>query len=352
LSELYSRPLNGLDFFGTGGVVTNCIVSGFRGIGTTTNTVGRGVHCFNPLSTGAPAVNLAIVNNTFTDNQIAIHLRGDPGANPGLLRATANVRGNMIAGFGPAPDWNVGIWVVCGVAAEVIGNNISDFSGTGDMQSSGIAAYDAAASTHGRFVSLLPMKYEGNKFSNNGQHLLLVGGNESQIVNNKFVGSVQSSLTWGAVGFSGTNIVVANNNFADLPTGILLVGNESWGPPWPTMPQVANPSLTANWFCNVPERIRIAPAVVGVQEQGTAECPFRPIFQTINGRGVAAAAGPDSSVSLTLRSWHGQPVVIQTSTDLQNWLPVYTNSMTLPTFDYQDVSGTGSPRRFYRAVAP
>jgi hypothetical protein len=350
LGEWFAAPLHGLDFVGAGGVVTNCIVSGFRGASTTSTTVGRGVHCFNPVATGSSAANLTIANSTLTNNQIAIHLRGDPAANPGLLRATAKVQGNTIMGFGSALDWNAGIWIACGVTGEVIGNTISDFAGTGDLHSSGVAAYDAAAgSTHGRFVSLLPIKYERNTFSNNGQHLLIVGGNENQVVNNRFVGTVQNSIAWGAVGLSGTNLVVVNNNFSDMPTGIVLVGDEAWGPPWPIFPPAANPTLTANWFCNVPEPIRVNPALVkGIVEEGTAQCengPLRPVFQSIRYRGEAGT-------TLTVRGWHRDSMVVEASTDLLDWLPVHTNTMALPLLEYQDPNEDGAPHRFYRAVRP
>jgi hypothetical protein len=109
------------------------------------------------------------------------------------------------------------------------------------------------------------------------------------------------------------------------------------------MPTAANPSLVANWFCNVPEPIRVNPLITVLQEQGTeTNCPFAPRFQSI----TKSSTG---DILTSLRGWHGDSYVIETSTDLQNWAPAHTNLMTLPLFEFRDTNAPASPQRFYRA---
>ncbi|MCI0748317.1 MAG: hypothetical protein L0Y58_23170, partial [Verrucomicrobia subdivision 3 bacterium] len=115
--------------------------------------------------------------------------------------------------------------------------------------------------------------------------------------------------------------------------------------------------------------VSVRSGATNIQEQGTQTCPFAPMLQSI--------ASDGSSATVALRSWHGQPVVIETSTDLQNWAPIYTNAMALPRFEYRhgnamegwrfedasqdygppcgvgwDPQAMADPRRFYRAVQP
>ena len=346
LAALYNPSGSiGIYLLGSSGQVTNCTVIGSRNSTLDTEIVGWGLLVLNLLQSGTPAVNVGVFNSTFADNQVSLLLRGDPANNPQLLRATVTIKGNTIMGFGPAPHANLGIWLVNGVTGEIIGNTISRHYGATNWFASGIAAYDSSAITRSRFVPLFPVKYEGNTFTNNDQHLLTVGGNNCQVVNNSFLGGAPAPSSLGAVALSGTNILVANNNFSDLPTGIVLLGDktlESSAGTWPAMIPVSGASLSGNWFCNVPERLQINPIATGVREEGTETCPFRPRFQSVTRSGAGGVWG-------LLRGWSGDTLVLEASTNLQQWVPVQTNTMALPLLEYQDATAGGAPHRFYRA---
>jgi hypothetical protein len=137
---------------------------------------------------------------------------------------------------------------------------------------------------------------------------------------------------------------VANNNFSDMPTGIRLVGTETWPSPWPALPPAANPNLVANWFCNVATPIQVNPLVTVMQQQSTqTNCPFAPRFQSIT-------KSSHGEILTSLRGWHRDSYVIETSTNLQDWAPVQTNEMRLPLFEFRDTNTSASPHRFYRGL--
>jgi len=254
---------------------------------------------------------------------------------------TARVHGNTISGYGPAAGWNSGILIECGVTGDVTKNFLSAFVRTGGGPGPAINAFDTLSSTHGRFVPLQPLNFEGNTFTNNGQHMILIAANNSRIANNKLLGEVSGVASWGGLQVGGTNALVANNNFSGMTVGTLLFdGTEPGVPPTPA---AANVSLIGNWFCNVVTPVKVNPLVTVLQEQGTeTNCPSAPIFQSLtrsNGEFLAS-----------VRGWHGDSYVIETSTNLPNWAPVQTNEMTLPLFEFRDTKTPASPHRFYRAV--
>jgi hypothetical protein len=337
------QVLDGLVFVSAGGTVTNCAFSGFRAAGTSESTVGRGLLCINLLAVQTDLESVTINGNTFTNNQVAISLAGDPRFNPELLRLTASVHDNTITGYGPDPGWSIGLWLDCGVTGDFTQNLFSDYAGIG-RAAQAIGAYDGYAQTHGHFVRLQPLNFEGNTFTNSGQHFVLVGGNDSRVVNNKFLGAVSGAFTRAGLDVSGTNVLVANNNFSDMPTGIRLVGTETWPSPWPALPPAANPNLVANWFCNVATPIQVNPLVTVMQQQSTqTNCPFAPRFQSIT-------KSSHGEILTSLRGWHRDSYVIETSTNLQDWAPVQTNEMRLPLFEFRDTNTSASPHRFYRGL--
>src|SRR5262249_40924319 len=153
---------------------------------------------------------------------------------------------------------------------------------------------------------------------NNDDHLFLMTANESVVVNNIFHGTgfAGTGPRWGGITASGTNIVVANNDFSGMPWGIRLPGtNDSFG--GTNIQPASSVSLDANWFCGVTTPLISRPGATGIQQQGAQTCPFRPILQCIGNDGFTP--------SVTVRSWHEQAVVIEASTDLQQWAPIYTN---------------------------
>ena len=344
LGGSFSAPVDGLFFLGGGGIATNCTFSGFRPVGTSDATVARAVSGLNRVGTGAGLASVTIAGNTFTNNQFSIILSGDAISSAELLRITTRVHGNTFTGYGPGPGGNGGIVLVCGVGGEVTQNVFCGFAGTGNILNSAIWAYDSSAPTHGRFVPMQQLNIEANTFTNNAQHIALLGANGSRVVNNKFLGAVPGAVSWGGLVFGGTNLLVANNNFADMPTGTLLfgAGYEPWSG-WPALPLAANPSLIGNWFCNVPEPIRLNPPFTVLQGQGTeTNCPFAPRFQAIT-------KSSPGDILVSLRGWHGDLYVIESSTNLQHWSPVYTNVFTLPLSEFRDTNTPAGPQRFYRA---
>ena len=342
LGGSFPVTLDGLLLLGGGGVVTNCTFSDFRAVGTGSSSAARAVYCYNWVNTGTGLVSVTFTGNTFTNNITALRLAGDPNsANPGQLRLTVRVHGNTIIGFGPYPGWNAGIFLNCGVTGDVTENFVSDFVATGSVIAPAVVAYDGSVSIHGRWVPLQPLNFDGNTLTNNGHIMILIGANGSRIVNNKFTVAVPGVDSWGGLQVSGTNVQVANNNFADMPIGtVLLNGTESWVP---SIPPAANISLIGNWFCNVPEPILVKSQVTVLQEHGSeTNFPFAPRFQSItSSNGVTQAL---------LRGWHGDSYVIETSTNFQHWAPVHTNRMTLPLFELEHTNTPVGPHRFYRAL--
>lgn len=347
--DLYPNLL-GIYYLGSGGRVENCTLRGFREPMLTTFTGANALYTDNSVRIGSSTVNLDVLNSTFTDNELSIHLRGDPVNNPAMPRMTFTVQANTVTGFGAIPFAVDGIAIRNGVTGEVQGNTIADhaYTGTGDAFASGIAAHDGRARfrTPFAFAPLLPIRFDGNTFSNNDEHLVLIAANESQVVNNIFEVGGLDQPRWGALAVSGTNILIANNDFSYMETGMLFFANDHFFLGWPAISPAANPTLLDNWFCNVLEPKAFRSSDIVFTEQGTQLCengPFRPIFQSISASG-------DSHASLTLRGWHGQPVVIETCADLQSWVPAYTNAMKLPVESILDTAS--APRRFYRAVVP
>jgi nitrous oxidase accessory protein NosD len=333
--------LYGIYFLGSGGRVENCTLREFRGADPSSATYANAVYTDNSVAIGSPSIRLDLVNNVFSENQVSIHLRGDPMFNPTLHRTSFTLEGNTVTGLGAVPLAVDGIIIRNGAAGEVRNNTIRDhtYTRTGDDFSSGISAYDGRASVRSNFAPLLSVRYEGNTFSNNDEHLVLVAANDSQIVNNIFHGRGPDQPRWGALAISGTNVLVANNDFSSLDTAILLFGDDHFFSGWPAIPTAMSVNLSGNWFCNVAESLRVQSFDTVFQDQGTQLCPFRPVFQSIS----------SDNGTLKVRAWHGQPITIEAAVGLGIWTPIHTRTPTLPTFDYREPTAPDLPHRFYRA---
>ena len=64
----------------------------------------------------------------------------------------------------------------------------------------------------------------------------------------------------------------------------------------------------------------------------------------------AIAISPIGTFHFTINSPSGQPYVVQASTNLQTWVPIYTNPAPPTTTTFIDVNATNMPYRFYRVV--
>jgi sugar lactone lactonase YvrE len=74
---------------------------------------------------------------------------------------------------------------------------------------------------------------------------------------------------------------------------------------------------------------------------------YPPLVMTSSGPGSGSNGGP---FGFTLTGPSGQSVVVESSSDLVNWLPLWTNTLAFPAaLTFRDPQGGVYPNRFYRA---
>jgi hypothetical protein len=122
-------------------------------------------------------------------------------------------------------------------------------------------------------AQLLPVSYRGNTFRNNQEHLATFFDNGSQIVGNTFAVSPGYRPTGLMV--SGRNTLIATNTFSDMPTGVVMMGDDPYFPDG-AAGIATNSALNNNRFCNVTNPIVIEPLATNITQQGTLLCPFPP----------------------------------------------------------------------------
>jgi hypothetical protein len=191
---------------------------------------------------------------------------------------TFRIEDNVITGIGPTglgTQWGIGIGP--SATGVVTRNVVSDhsFIGTELGFSDGINAMGSGLET-GEYLQ--PIRYEGNILRNNqiGLNSLLSDG--SQFVNNTFLGPGTGYRSHALV-VSGKGMQIISNRVSNLPTGILLLGND---PDFGTTLGIAtNATLIGNRFCDVATPINIEPLVTGTTNQGTLVGPFPPPLLTI-----------------------------------------------------------------------
>jgi hypothetical protein len=284
LANAYTDPqyMLAIFYFGSGGRVEGCRITGFRGP-SLGDGFARALQVSNPAFLGTGAVTIQILRNTFADNLISITLIGDSKSfthstfNPALLRTTFVVSDNTITGNGPdATGVQNGVHIFAGATGEVSRNTISDHAYVGTTDPTpwafGILALDDMNFGDAPLQPLKPIRFEGNVLRNNQWHMAMVRGDGSTIVDNTFDGTAPGARPTG-LGLSGENLVVARNRFSNLPQGIVLFGND---PDFGTYLGIAhNAQLTTNRFCNVANRITVEP-LASANEQGTLACPVSP----------------------------------------------------------------------------
>ena len=328
-----SGELQGVFFVGSSGRVQDCIIRNFRGSTLTDYSGARGLIIWNPVRAGGPAeINVQVISNTFEGNETCVAIAGDDDTNPTLLRTRFTIEGNSLTGFGGEALAIDGIGIYTGASGEVRGNTFENFNYTGSSTgtlvpfSSGVAAMDTFARRRNppQAVQLHPIRFEANTFRNNDEHLVVLGVRQAEIVNNVFTGSGPVPRPWGALLVSGLNQIIANNNFADLPTGIFLFGSgDQILDNWPSVGVPRNTRLTGNWFSNVPQMIRFpSQQLTGIQIEGTNQPPFRPEFLPVSIQG--------DGLQINVRGWHGESVVLESSSDLRQWIAISTNTASLP----------------------
>lgn len=74
---------------------------------------------------------------------------------------------------------------------------------------------------------------------------------------------------------------------------------------------------------------------------------YPPLVMTSSGPGLGSNGGP---FAFTLTGPSGQSVVVESSSDLVNWLPIWTNTLTFPeALTFRDPQNSVDLNRFYRA---
>jgi nitrous oxidase accessory protein NosD len=274
LADSYNGSLLGLWLFGSSGTVERCSFKGFRG----TNDVERfaiALGVVTPLASGP--VSVQIRNNTFMDNTAAAEIVGDPGFNPTARLTEFIFADNTITGIGPSDHGaQQGLRILCGASGVVRRNTITDHSHTAGVapgNAIGIVAFDDNRFGTTNLMSLQPLRFEGNVFRNNQNHMVVMRGDGSVILNNQFEGSAPGARASGLV-VSGKDVFVATNRFADVGTGVVVLGND---PDFGTMLGIStNVQLVANRFCDVTPLVLVEPLATGTTEIGSVTCPFSP----------------------------------------------------------------------------
>lgn len=315
LADHYATVLTAIVFRGSSGRVENCVFQGFRGM---TATESRAINVENHLADSSRVQNIAVLNSAFSNNKSAIILWG-ASENPALVRTTFNLEGNTIVGAQPSQDvLSYGVAIRIGAEGRVTRNTIADHT-----SALGITVNDGGFINRGSFYPMRRIVFSENIFSNNAVHLVGIAANHMTITNNIFERKAQDPRPWG-VTLTGANIVVANNNFSEmpeaiaLPAGELLEGVSRGG--------VVDPTVANNWFSDVETPVRTNAAVRGFQESGAKLCCFQPSFQSIKLDDLG-------NLHFAIRGWHGKPAVIETSSDLEQWSSISTNLSTIPLFE-------------------
>ncbi len=220
-------------------------------------------------------MNIQVLRCTFADNARSIQLQGvrpitagEPLEDPTLLRTTISVYDNTIIGNGPDPTGpQLGITIWEGVGGEVKRNIITDHSWVDPTA-------EPPAFTEGLYASgllgpLPPLHIEGNIFRNNQVHCLLLNADGSVVMNNSIEGTAPGARPTG-LAFSGENVLVVGNQFSDMETGVVLLGDD---PDFGTSPGIAsNATLVDNGFFNVDTNYDFQPLAT-YDLQGTLTCP-------------------------------------------------------------------------------
>jgi hypothetical protein len=265
LGDQQENAFLGAYLLDSGGAVEDCRFIGFREKSAGQNNCAA-IWVYNDLP-NAPSLQMRIVRNAFVDSYQGMALRGS--ASHASL--TITVADNTISGVGPSTTLvNLeGIRVEDGVIGEVVQNTISGFSYVGDNSDFGFGIIGIAFGWPDTVASLQPLHFEGNRFRNNQVHCALFYADGSTVANNSFEGTAPGSRPTGLV-FSGQDVLVTGNRFADMEKGIELFGDD---PDFGTSVGVAsNATLVDNGFCNVDTNYSFQP-LASHDLQSTLTCP-------------------------------------------------------------------------------
>jgi hypothetical protein len=271
LGNAYPCSLAAIIYSGSSGAIEECSFSGFRG---ENDFSGAGVVAANNTTLGAGPVSVQVLRCAFRDNAFSIFVRGADAA-PDQPRLKFVIEGNTITGVGPTTiGAETGILVSYGATGTVRGNTITDHAFIGGQGARGIFGADWQWIWFGKPspAPLSPVSYTGNVFRNNQQHLVTLFDQGSQIVGNTFAATGPGPRPTG-VAVSGRNLLIATNRFSDMPTGVLLLGDD---PDYPNgaIGIASDSAVLNNRFCNVTNPIVVEPLATNITQQGTLTCPF------------------------------------------------------------------------------
>jgi hypothetical protein len=348
LASSQPQSLDAIKFFGAGGRVENCRITGFRA-----SALGAvdavGISVVNPLVLGQGVVDVQVINNTFADNWSSLWLMGDartwppPGVfHPEVLRTTFTVQGNTFTGVGPNADpglrggvMQAGIWILAGARGDILHNVFSDYAYAGTdptVAALGIFGLDDQDFGDAPIKPLQPVRISGNSFQNNDVHVGIFLADQSEISNNAFTGSGMGVRPSGIV-VSGNQPLIVRNRFSDLATGILVLGDD---PVFGTnLGSSTNVQIDSNRFCNVTNKVDIElPATT--TEQSTMTCPFPP-----PPLGIARAV---------MLSWpdDGEAHILESAPDLAGPWSTMNASLALQNGELTVAVKTESDQRFFR----
>jgi hypothetical protein len=68
--------------------------------------------------------------------------------------------------------------------------------------------------------------------------------------------------------------------------------------------------------------------------------------------GTGTAGVHSGKFGFTLTGLSGQPITIEASTNLVDWQPVWTNTLSGTSTNFTDAQWTNYPQRFYRVSSP
>jgi hypothetical protein len=250
--------------------VENCAFYGFRE--STPGPKGADAIVAVNFEDGPPEVTVRVVGCAFADNYNAIICVGLPTRKS----VSVTVENNTIVGPGPLTNvFTAGIFIREGVGGRISGNTISGFSyvGTeGDFPISfGILA--AHETNYPQFGVLQPLIIEGNTLRDNQWHISLVKGDNSVLRYNRLQGTAPGIFPVG-LAVTGTNLMIANNQFENMEEGIRLIGND---PHYGTILGTAvDAQVTSNRFCGVTTNITVQPLASATEVGSWLTCPIPP----------------------------------------------------------------------------
>ena len=167
---------------------------------------------------------------------------------------------------------------------------------------------------------------------------VMIGNNVTNIGYAAFVHC--TSLTRLAIPSSVLNIASSAFAFCTSLTNVTFLGN----PPRLLIDFEAG----GNWFSNVGAGVRVY-YYCGTTGWGTGYGGLPTVMLCPPGMATGSAGMKPGGFGFTLTFLTNQTIVVEASTNLVNWQPIWTNTQPGASADFVDPEWTNQPTRFYRA---